>query len=127
MFANERSTAFVMTRNEQRAAKWLRLFGVDVLPVKHARPRWQSAPDRDKMMLAFDLDAARLNQWQVARFAGYIAKRSGIPFVDAKHMVDGWPLEAAGCEAVSEADLSRRRDGQRQLTPLPIYLLPKFA
>lgn len=127
MFTNGRSTAFVTTRNEQRAAKWLRLFGVEALPVKHSRPRWQVAPSRDDVFLAFDLDASRLNHWQRARFAGYIAKRTGVPFAVAQHQVDGWPLEAAGCEAVSEGDLSRRLEGERILTPLPISFLPKIT
>lgn len=126
MFTNGRSTAYVTTRDNQRAALWLRLFGVDALPVKHLQPRWQvNAYGRD--VLAYDLDAPRLNEWQVARFAGYIARRTGTPFTDAKRLVDGWPLEAGGCEAVSEDALSRRRDGQRSLTPLPIHLLPQVT
>lgn len=126
MVTNGRSTAFITTRSGQRSAKWLRLFGVDVLPVKHEHPRWQVfANGRD--VLAYDLDATRLNEWQRARFAGYIAKRSAIPFTVALKQVDGWPLEAGGCEAVSIADLSRRRGGQQQLTPLPIHLLPQFV
>lgn len=126
MFTNNCSTAFITTRNGQRAAKWLRLFGVDALPVKHERPRWQATANRDDVMLAYDLDATRLNEWQIARFAGYIAARTGTPFTAAKKLVDGWPLEAAGCEAVSEDVLSRQRGGHRQLIPLPIHLLPKL-
>lgn len=126
MFTNGRSTAVITTRSGQRAAKWLRLFGVEALPVKHERPRWIAQPGGD--MLAYDLDASRLNEWQRARFAGYIAKRQDVPLKVALTMVDNWPIEAAGCQSVaSEVDLSARREGERLLTPLPPHMLPQFS
>jgi hypothetical protein len=89
----------VTTQDPTRRALWLRLFGVDWLPVKAARPRWQVARGElvEGEILAFDLDAARLHPMARERFAHYIAQRTGETYKVAAHIVDGWPIAAAGC------------------------------
>lgn len=94
--------AWIMTHDEARRTRWIKLFGVERLPVKVAKPRWQHHPFSAAMVYAYDLDARRLHPQARARFAAYIASRAHVDYGTAGHMVDGWPVQAAGCELAQE-------------------------
>lgn len=109
MFANNHSDSFIKTNDAHRERKWVRLFGVDMLPVKQARPRDQWLPLQECQVLAYDLDASRLHWMQRERFVDYICIRTGMCRKEAMQHTDGWPLVAEDCFVVT-ADLV---DGER--------------
>lgn len=92
---------YVTTTDQRRRAHWMRLFGVDQLPVKAPRPRRQARIWQPGEVLAFDLDAGRLHWMQRHRFAGYVSRQIGVTVDEALHLVDGWPIPADGVTAVS--------------------------
>lgn len=89
--------AWIMTHDEARRTRWIKLFGVERLPVKVAKPRWQHHPFSAAMVYAYDLDAARLPSGARSRFAHYVAAKTGQAYEAALYQVDGWPIPAAGC------------------------------
>ena len=102
-------THFITTTDPARRATWLRLFGRDTLPVKQARPRWewrQGAGYSDPFLtLVYDLDYTRLHQGDIDRLAGWISKRQGVSYNQARSMVcDGWTIPARGCEIVEPVE-----------------------
>jgi hypothetical protein len=106
MNGNNRSnqTIYITTRNQARAAYWLRVFGTDSLPVKNTRPREQWLDD-GRFVMAYDLNLSALVDMQLHRFAKVVAKRQGIDryaaYLELKAM-PSWPVDAAGCEVVVE-------------------------
>lgn len=113
--------AFIHTNDEARRDRWVQLFGVDRLPVKAARPRWQPRPHDPELVLAFDLDAGRLHWMAAARFANYVASHYDLPVSQAAMLIDGWPVVADGCvvveeEAAMETAVSSFLDGVRART-----------
>lgn len=89
---------FVITHDPRRAELWRNLFGAPRLPVKAASPRYQYRLHEPVRIYAYDLDASRLTDVQRYRFAAYVARRMGISYARATHLVDGWPIEADDCE-----------------------------
>lgn len=101
MNENGRSTKayFITTRDETRAAYWLRVFGLERLPVMEKRPRWQ-ALDSGRETFAYDLKLSALNPNQLNRFAAVIATRHGVRYDSAKRELQAmtsWPVAAIGC------------------------------
>jgi hypothetical protein len=90
----------IRTTDRKRENDWYSLFGKTVLPVKHARPRWQELPGG--AVMAYDLDSSRLSSGAIDAFAHRLAKRHKVSFTEARHMVDNYPLRAEGCIPVLE-------------------------
>lgn len=88
---------YVTTSSPKRRALWLRLFGVDRLPVVSPKPRWQVGRGefRETETLAYDLDVARLHWMALSRAAG----RLGIDVADVR----GLPIKASADVVVETA------------------------
>ena len=81
MNMNGRSTLHLITTTDSRRAKlWERIFGTDQLPIMHATPRLQHMQGKADEVLAYDLDASRLTEWQRIRFADHLARIGKRPF-----------------------------------------------
>lgn len=88
----------IATTNENRRAKWDRLFGRDSLPVRHNSPQGIIPVSRNVVLPAFELDASRLHPMAVSRFAGHLSRRLRISYDEALVRVDGWLIDATDCE-----------------------------
>lgn len=90
----------IQTTDEKRRAFWDRYFGVEELPVKYERPRYQELPG--KTVLAYDLDTSRLASGAVYNFAHYLARKYRTSYDAARKMVDGYPISAANTKLLDE-------------------------
>lgn len=100
---------WITTTDTTRRSLWLRLFGRDTLPVKHAKPRWihkQGVGCADPFLtLAYDLDLSRLHEGDICRLAGWVAKRQGVAYKQALMTIrSGWTIPAANCEIVEPVE-----------------------
>ncbi len=86
---------YIITHDGERRRRWIGIFGDERLPVKVSTPRMMCLP-RAGEVLAYDLDAGRLNPNVVVRFSHHIAKKYNIAFRNVE--ADGFPIPAVGCE-----------------------------
>jgi len=91
----------IETRNDNRREKWLQLFGCESLPVRDSQPTAVIRTPLNGLVPAFQLDASRLHNMAVARFAGRLARRLRVKYEDALGLVDGWSIDATDCEVVA--------------------------
>lgn len=109
----------VTTSSPQRQRHWLRLFGLEELPVKQAQPAMESHPCKPTPALAYTLDAERLHWMARSRFAAHVARTCGLAYDEALNEIDGWPIAAtADCRVM--VDLSKQ--GERLL---PGFFMPR--
>lgn len=95
------SYGFAVARSQRRRAEWERVFGTDRLPVLDVRPRL--AEFREGPAFVFDVALRRLHPGQVDRWAGFVARRLGVGYSDARAMVEryGLTIRAEGIEIVT--------------------------
>jgi hypothetical protein len=107
MLKNGRSTAMIRTNDPRRRQLWLRLFGVDQLPVLAGRPRWVCDVSGDREV--YDLDLQRLRPGAVYRLAGYVArcKRRPYALVLSEIQTSGFWVDATDC-VVEETAAGKR-------------------
>lgn len=99
----------IETTIQRRQALWLKLFGMDALPVLSPCPRWQSIDGRDT--LAYDLDLSALGRNQRNRLSAHVAWSTGRPYSMVKLEVDNrfaWPIDATGCHVVEDQETAIR-------------------
>jgi len=92
MDTNGRSV-YVRTSDERRRQLWLRVFGVDVLPVIGDAARVQEI--RGQSLPAYDLHLRALHPGQRARLAAHISRKYGRGYADVRTELDtatSWPL-----------------------------------
>lgn len=109
MFTNGRSNprALIQTSDETRRNVWLHIFGTDVLPVLHARPRWQAMQGRGFDVLAYDLALGELSDAQRQRFAGYLSRKYRTSYemtLSELEAAVSWPIPAANVMVVEPAE-----------------------
>lgn len=91
---------YITTSDNTRLGMWRKLFRSWRLPVKSAKPRWQSIPGKLVEIPAYDLDAARLTEKQQTKFGRYIADVYKLSEEQAAKRMDNWPIEAKNCTVV---------------------------
>lgn len=99
----------IETTIQKRQALWLKLFGLETLPVLSSCPRWQVIDGRET--LAYDLDLSALGRNQRNRLSAHVAWSTGRPYSLVKLEVDNrfaWPIDATGCHVVNEQETAIR-------------------
>ena len=93
----------ITTKNGRQRARWLELFGTDILPVTNARPQEVFYKD-GRSQWTYTLDTAALGEHNCRRLAAHIAaRRWGTTFESALAEVRrGWPVSADDCPLASE-------------------------
>lgn len=93
----------ITTKNGRQRARWLELFGTDMLPVTNAHPQEVFYKD-GRSQWTYTLDTAALGEHNCRRLAAHIAaRRWGTTFESALAEVRrGWPVHADGCQLVNE-------------------------
>ena len=120
---------YVTTSNAQRAKTWAHIFGTDTLPVRQDRPRVRETCDG--AMLAFDLDARCLTDWQISRLATHIAWRTQSRHSDVMTEIRlfGWPIAAAETTVTETAVAGNRQRPfvviLKQIPPRPHHHPPR--
>lgn len=110
----QRQTHQVTTTDPQRRALWLRLFGVDVLPVKRPFPElFIDAAGNER--LAYVLDSRQLTAIQINKLASYLQARIwGLGYQDAQRQArERWTIDAEGVELVDPEDETAVSDRER--------------
>jgi hypothetical protein len=104
MMTNGRSAHQIKTTDPRRRALWLRLFGMDVLPVKWPFPEpFVDAAGNERM--AYVLDSRHLTPQQTHNLASYLQARTwGMSYQDACRRVgELWTIDAENVEVVETA------------------------